>query len=948
MAMSKEAMEAKRLEYDVRGNYLISSVAAIETFLESYDANLHAGQVQVRLEKLECFYNQYVEVIIQLQLLPSSEPAVEYETQLFSFEAQYYELKAQLARLLERKPLNVPSTSRRNTPLTNHIKYPELKLPEFSGNPLGWRSFHDLYNAAVHSSGELSSSEKFQYLKSILRGEAAGLIAEIPISDENYAEAWKRLVNRYDNKRILVKCHLAELFDTPPMKQESAEGLLNLVDRFDRNIAILKKLGEPTDTWSTILVYQLSLRLDQNTLREWENHIVRNVIAKEEPQNNQMLKYSDMVMFLQGHARVLQALAPNLGRSREVKVKSLPKHSTLHVAQSSSGETTGGRKCLQCGSDHFLYQCFKFRKLSPRQRFDFVKQHHLCLNCMKTTSHGCKDCSSDGCRKCKKRHHTLIHLQPLESNCSALSSNTNSSQQSSPASTCPPDSALNHPTPGPSGSNSTSTLVSVHQSALVPVAHLSTSPQPQSNPPAALVAHSAKLPNETVLLCTALVNFEDNCGAQVVARVLLDSCSQFNLMTESLHQRLNLQVSPEHVNLGGVGQLVTPISKAVETTISSRISAFEKKLKFLVLKTISCDQPVHTITTVDWEIPNWITLADPTFSTPGPVDALLGAGTFFELLRYGRITLGERLPLLQSTILGWIVSGECSNQSASPIQSCFLTQNQKLEQLVARFWDLEQCSPTNCWSPTEKECERHFLANVFRNEEGRYQVRLPVKKELLLRLQNNKHNAMRRFLALERKLNANPTLRAQYEEFINEYLRLGHMREIPQEELAAENDDVPQFYLPHHAILRPDSTTTKLRIVFDASCKSCSGLSLNDVLLTGPTIQDTINAIVLRFRMPAFVIMGDLCKMYRQILKHPLDQRLLRIYWRKNSAEPVKVFQLLTVTYGTSSAPFLATRVLQQLAEDEQHRFPLAAVVIRKDMYMDDLLTGCDDLEKLR
>ncbi|XP_065087484.1 uncharacterized protein LOC135709188, partial [Ochlerotatus camptorhynchus] len=228
MAMSEEAMETKRLEYDVRGNYLISSV---------------------RLEKLECFYNQYVEVIIQPQLLPSSEPAVEYETQLFRLEAQYYELKAQLARLLERKPLNVPSTSRRNTPLTNHIKYPELKLPEFSGNPLGWRSFHDLYNAAVHSSGELSSSEKFQYLKSILRGEAAGLIEEIPISDENYAEAWKRLVNRYDNKRILVKCHLAELFDTPPMKQESAEGLLNLVDRFDRNIAILKKLGEPTDTW---------------------------------------------------------------------------------------------------------------------------------------------------------------------------------------------------------------------------------------------------------------------------------------------------------------------------------------------------------------------------------------------------------------------------------------------------------------------------------------------------------------------------------------------------------------------------------------------------------------------------------------------------------------------------------------------------------------------------
>ncbi|XP_062713839.1 uncharacterized protein LOC134290676 [Aedes albopictus] len=76
------------------------------------------------------------------------------------------------------------------------------------------------------------------------------------------------------------------------------------------------------------------------------------------------------------------------------------------------------------------------------------------------------------------------------------------------------------------------------------------------------------------------------------------------------------------------------------------------------------------------------------------------------------------------------------------------------------------------------------------------------------------------------------------------------MMEVTGEELAAEDNDIPQYFLPHHAILRPDSTTTKLRIVFDASCKSGSGPSLNDILMTGPTIQDTLNDIVLRFRLP--------------------------------------------------------------------------------------------------
>lgn len=138
MSLSVDTGKAKKSEHEIRANYLISSVAAIETFLETYNADEHADQVQVRLEKLESFYNQYVEVIIQLQLIPSATHEVEYETQLFRFESKYYELKAKLSRLLERKPIAIASSSRVNAPTSKHVKYPELKLPEFSGNPLGW------------------------------------------------------------------------------------------------------------------------------------------------------------------------------------------------------------------------------------------------------------------------------------------------------------------------------------------------------------------------------------------------------------------------------------------------------------------------------------------------------------------------------------------------------------------------------------------------------------------------------------------------------------------------------------------------------------------------------------------------------------------------------------------------------------------------------------------
>ncbi|XP_058816087.1 uncharacterized protein LOC131679391 [Topomyia yanbarensis] len=182
-----------------------------------------------------------------------------------------------------------------------------------------------------------------------------------------------------------------------------------------------------------------------------------------------------------------------------------------------------------------------------------------------------------------------------------------------------------------------------------------------------------------------------------------------------------------------------------------------------------------------------------------------------------------------------------------------------------------------------------------------------------------------------------------YQQFIHEYVRLGHMREIGPDEIDAQ----PQYYLPHHAVMKLDSTTTKLRTVFDASCRSKSGISLNDVLLPGPTIQDTLVTIVLRFRIHQLVISADIEKMYRQILVHPTDQPLQRILWRDVPETPLKSYQLRTITYGTSSAPFLATRVLQKLADDEGQHFPLAEPAVRHDFYVDNLLSGSDDAESL-
>ncbi|GFT41772.1 integrase catalytic domain-containing protein [Trichonephila clavipes] len=77
---------------------------------------------------------------------------------------------------------------------------------------------------------------------------------------------------------------------------------------------------------------------------------------------------------------------------------------------------------------------------------------------------------------------------------------------------------------------------------------------------------------------------------------------------------------------------------------------------------------------------------------------------------------------------------------------------------------------------------------------------------------------------------------------------------------------------------------------------------------------------------------------------NPDQRKLQRILWRENMDEPIKTFELSTVTYGTTSAPFLATRTLKQLALDEAGNFPLGSSVVMSDMYIDDVLTGAETL----
>lgn len=193
-------------------------------------------------------------------------------------------------------------------------------------------------------------------------------------------------------------------------------------------------------------------------------------------------------------------------------------------------------------------------------------------------------------------------------------------------------------------------------------------------------------------------------------------------------------------------------------------------------------------------------------------------------------------------------------------------------------------------SKANQECEEHFKSTHSRNIDGHYNVRTPVNKSLS-QLEDSKSVAVRRLSRLMNKLESNPKLHASYSDFLNEYETCKHMKLLP-----TSSTQKPVYYLPHHGVLRENSTTTKLRVVFNASSRSSTGVSLNDIVHKGQKLQTELIDVLIWFRQFRFEFTADIEKMYHQIDVNPLDWDMQRILWSKKPNE-ILTYQLTTVTW---------------------------------------------------
>ncbi|XP_046748847.1 uncharacterized protein LOC124412775 [Diprion similis] len=832
------------------------------------------AEVEARVQKLRELWDKFDTAQTGIEQFEEPDPQNDERA---SFETAYFKAVASAKQLLA--PLSASQGSSQSrvsrTQLVQQdgqelvagssIKLPTLNLPKFDGHYAQWLPFRDTFEALIDKNESLSDIQKFYYLRSSLQGVASQVIHSLETSAANYVEAWNLLKARFENKRLLIHYHVQGLFEMATIPKESASQLRKLLDDTLKHLRALKTLGQPTEQWDSLIIHMMASKLDPVTRRKWEtNNTAQNIPT-----------FDELSEFLTQHCAMLETLNPSKQSSGKNTKNSNPNVkkaeetiSCISSKNESETKTSETKTCPTCQGNHSIYHCSTFKGYTTQEKWNEVKRIKVCFNCLRS-DHTSDKCRSSNCKKCNKKHNTLLHIDEFF----------------------------------PRGnSENTSSQIRAHGSS--------------EQVPSVLSSIQRHKPH--VMLSTALITIYDKFGNAHVCRAVLDSGSQSNLLTKALYEKLQLKKCDENVALSGINLSQSRVNGSIDATIKSRINEYKN-----------------------------INLADPTFNVPGRIDVLLGAGVFWQLLCVGQHVVSRNQPLLHKTKLGWIVSGNIAPTSQNKHTQnslCFITTDTNLQEQVERFWKIEEYSPSRKFSDEEKRCEEDFRANYRRDEEGRFTVALSFR-DSIEQLGESRDIALRRLYAINRKLEKQPQLKAQYHDFMNEYITLGHMSEIQS---SNKDNESHRYYIPHHAVLKESSLTTKLRVVFDASCKTSSGKSLNDILRVGPTIQQELFAIVTRFRQHQHVVTADITKMYRQVNVRDDHRDLQRILWRSNVEEPVKEYRLNTVTYGTATAPFLAIRSLQQLAYDNEQEHPECSEIILRDFYVDDLLTGGDDVDKVK
>ena len=318
-----------------------------------------------------------------------------------------------------------------------------------------------------------------------------------------------------------------------------------------------------------------------------------------------------------------------------------------------------------------------------------------------------------------------------------------------------------------------------------------------------------------------------------------------------------------------------------------------------------------------------------------PVHLILGAGDYMRIKtaekpRVGKI--GE--PVAERTKFGWTILAQGNELDYSAM---LLTQTSQRD--YEELCRLDVLGLEDKPEHDQHEVYAEFREQLTRSEEGWYETGLPWKGNHPP-LPNNYSGSLQRLSNLQRKLQLNG-LTDSYSEIIETQKAEGIV------EVASQDSQGVEFYIPHKPVVRESAESTKMRIVYDASAKANGEApSLNQCLNPGPPLQNDLWNILVKMRFHPVALSGDVKQAFLKVRIKETDRDALRFHWSPDANHEVETLRFTRALFGLTSSPFLLGGVLEHHLKCWESRKPEVVAELRKSLYVDDLVSGKTTVEQ--
>ena len=419
----------------------------------------------------------------------------------------------------------------------------------------------------------------------------------------------------------------------------------------------------------------------------------------------------------------------------------------------------------------------------------------------------------------------------------------------------------------------------------------------------------------------------------------LDSGSTDTFCADSLVSRLNINGKATQIMLSTLTQ-----SELVKSTIIQGLEVYDLEGKNAIEIPKAYTQSKLPVGRADIptqeEVEKWPHLRQiPLPRIDAEIELLIGNNVPRALEPWQVINSEGNGPYAVRTRLGWIVNGP-TEWSSTPNRVCVnrISVTTDLERQMANYYDMDYNERITEDEPQKSREDIVFMKRVadsIKLKNGHYEVGLPFR-DVDQHLPDNKAQTVQCAAGLKRRLEKNTKFREDYKSFMSSIIEQGYAEEVPAED--RERNDGMVRYIPHHGVYHPKKK--KMHVVFNCAARY-QGISINDTLLQGPDLTNTLVGVLLRFRQEPTAFVTDIHSMFYQVTIPQHQHDMLRFLWWPNgdTTQPLKQYRMTVHVFGATSSPSCANYALRRTAEDNAKAFgPEVESTIRNNFYVDDCL----------